>query len=77
LLPPPPPASSTHVVFTTPYVLIGPGLDEWEKYFERSLRSTSGQARVEAYNQHMKYGPTRRYWNDFVFETYANHQPDC
>ena len=25
----------------------------------------------------MKYGPTREYWNDFVFEAYVNHQTDA
>jgi hypothetical protein len=25
----------------------------------------------------MKYGPTREYWNDFVFEAYVNHQADA
>ena len=24
----------------------------------------------------MKYGPTRSYWNEFVFEAYVNHQTE-
>jgi hypothetical protein len=24
----------------------------------------------------MKYGPTRMYWNDFVFEAYVNHRTE-
>jgi len=25
----------------------------------------------------MKYGPTRTYWNDFVFEGYVNHRTEA
>ena len=25
----------------------------------------------------MKYGPTRGYWNDYVFEAYVNYQSDA
>ena len=25
----------------------------------------------------MKYGPTREYWNDYVFEAYVNYQADA
>ena len=25
----------------------------------------------------MKYGPTREYWNDFVFEAYVNHRTEA
>ena len=26
---------------------------------------------------HMKFGPARDYWNEFVFEAYVNHQADA
>ena len=35
------------------------------------------QARVDDYERHMKYGPTRAYWNDFVFEAYVNHRQEA
>jgi len=30
-----------------------------------------------AYAEHMKYGPTRRYWNDFVHEAYVNYRHEA
>ena len=40
---------------------------------ERSLM----QRASPDYERHMKYGPTREYWNDYVFEAYVNHQADA
>ena len=71
VLPPPFPGESAHVVFTTPYIVMQPGLREWLAYFNRIL---SPQSRTADYGHHMKYGPTRAYWNDFVFEAYVNHK---
>ena len=73
VLSPPFPGSSEHVVFTTPYILLEPGLREWQAYFRRALPDVPRQPRIDACGRHMKYGPTRRYWNDFVFEAYVNH----
>ena len=47
-------------------------LKDWLAYFERTV---PGQDR-EAYQRLMKYGPTRSYWNDYVFEAYVNHSRD-
>jgi hypothetical protein len=77
VLPPPFPGGSEHVVFTTPYVLLKPGIHEWQAYFRRTLLDAPKQARIEANQRHMKYGPTRTYWNDFVFEGYVNHRTDA
>jgi hypothetical protein len=74
LLPPPFPGGQEHVVFTTPYVVVHPDFDEWLAYFRRTLPATGGFA---DYERHMKYGPTREYWNDYVFEAYVNHQADA
>ncbi len=76
VLPPPFPGGAEHVVFTTPYILLQPGLAEWTAYFSRMLPQGAPQARIDAYQRHMKYGPTRRYWNDFVFEGYVNHRSE-
>lgn len=77
VLPPPVTGSTESVVFTTPYVLIRPGRDEWEQYFERTLGFDLGQTRLDRYARHLKFGPTRSYWNDFVFEAYANFQTEA
>lgn len=74
VLPPPIPGGSEHVVFTTPYVLLEPGIHEWQAYLRRTLPDAPKQARIDANGRHMKYGPTRTYWNDFVFEGYVNHR---
>lgn len=75
ILPPPLPELETHVAMTTPYVLIGD--DDWEAYFERTLPQGAPPARAAAYADHMKYGPTRRYWNDFVLEAYVGHRHEA
>ncbi len=77
VLPPPVPRSIEHVAFTTPYVLLNPGLAEWQAYFLRTLPHAPQQARLDAYERHMKYGPTRTYWNDFVFEGYVNYRTEA
>ena len=71
VLPPPFSGSSTHVVFTTPYIVLAPEFPEWLAYFDRALPSHSA---VNDYEWHMKFGPRRDYWNDFVFEGYVNYR---
>ena len=74
VLPPPAPGLEEHVVFTTPYLLIEPGEREWLAYFQRTLPNVPTKARIAAYEHHMKFGPTRDYWTEFVFEAYVNHR---
>jgi hypothetical protein len=66
-----PPFTGGHerVVFTTPYVVVDPDFDEWLAYFRPNAPATDGFADYEG---HMKYGPTRQYWNDYVFEINVN-----
>jgi hypothetical protein len=75
VLPPAIPGGAEHVVFTSPYVLLSPGLAGWQAYFDRTL--PQGPARADSYARHMKYGPTRAYWNDFVFEAYVNYRTEA
>lgn len=75
VLPPPLPGSN-HVVFTTPYLLLRPGEGEWEDYFCRTLPDAPSEKRIAKYERHLKYGPTRNYWTEFVFEAYVNHRTD-
>lgn len=75
VLPPPFPDRTAHVVYTTPYVVVTPGLAEWIAYLHRALRDNPNATTID-YELHMKFGPTRSYWNDWVFDGYVNHRPD-
>jgi hypothetical protein len=75
VLPPSMTASSDHVVFTSPYVLIAPDVMGWTQYFDRIAAKDPHRPRVEALERHLKWGTSRRYWPEFVFEGYVNHQP--
>jgi hypothetical protein len=74
VLPQPLEGGCEHVVFTTPYILLQPGPHDWLAYFSRTFAQT---ARVDHYERHRKYGPTRQYGNDFVFEAYVNHRTEA
>ena len=74
VLPPPFPVATEHVVFTTPYVLVRPGKREWLAYLHTFLPDIPPEARLVSYERHLKIGPTRDYWNEFVFQTYSGHQ---
>ena len=77
VLPPPVIGHDEHVVFTTPYVLVEPGEREWQAYFDRTLPDGPPDKRLAAYAKHMKWGPARNYWSEFVFEAYDSHQSDA
>jgi hypothetical protein len=85
----PPPFEATafdySVVFTTPYVLgkLGPRRqfvpfveEDWLAYFQRKLRKTNRETEVSAYDDLMKYGLSRNYWNEYIFLSYRNHRHD-
>ncbi len=76
VLPPPLPGSSPHVVFTTPYLILRPGPEEWIAYFARTLPKIDPANTQRAYKILMKYGPERNYWNDYIFEAYVNHRTE-
>jgi hypothetical protein len=68
------------VVFTTPYV-IGTS----ESQFFRSTgshdslvaflaRTLDNEDKVASYEKLMKYGLVRHYWNEYIFQAYANHK---
>ncbi len=71
---PAPVAGLEHVVFTTPYLLIEPDELEWQAYFRRILPDAPIEDRIAAYEHHMKFGPARDYWTEFVFEAYVTHR---
>ena len=74
VLPPPIAGGQEHVVFTTPYIVLHPRLPEWREYFRRAIPAA---APIDEYARHLKYGPTRQYWNDFVFEAYVNYRTEA
>jgi hypothetical protein len=45
------------------------------QYFDRVAAKDPHRPRVEALERHLKWGTSRRYWPEFVFEGYVNHQP--
>ncbi len=70
------------VIFTTPYVI---GITEggffkntgsyasWQAFLARILRNTGKAVNVVGYEKLMKYGLNRYYWNEFIFQGYANY----
>lgn len=70
------------VVMTTPYVvgkisgdsysLLGHEA-EWLAFFDRTLEKTGKSEKCMAYEHLMKYGLSRHYWNEYIFEAYVNH----
>ena len=70
------------VVFTTPYIVgkvedgyfknIG-AIDSWVSFLERTLEKTGEPDKIKAYEKLMKYGLSRHYWNEYIFEGYANY----
>ena len=75
VLPPALPGQSEHVVFTSPYVLVAPEAMQWTEYFDRIAAKHPDRPRLEALERHLKWGTYVRYWTEFVFEGYVNHQP--
>lgn len=70
------------VVFTTPYIVgkVEGGyfkntgnIDNWVSFLDRTLSKTEETDRIKAYEKLMKYGLSRHYWNEFIFEGYANY----
>lgn len=73
VLPPPMLQGLPHVVFTTPYVILQPGPEEWLAYFARTLSGIDAAEPQRAYEILMKYGLERNYWNEYILEAYVNH----
>lgn len=73
------------VVFTTPYVIgtmAGQGIDlrgdiqGWNDYFDRTLNKIKADNPVKAYEQLMKYGLNRHYWNEYILEGYLTYNTE-
>lgn len=77
VLPPPIPPAYYWVVFTTPYVIIDPGVSEWQAYLKRTIPKIKAKDDLAAYEELLKFGLSRSHWNEYVFEAYANHQKEA
>lgn len=79
------------VAFTSPYVIIDFPVgskkpdnprelmyseDKWLKFIERNLSRTKHTDTQRAYEHFMKYGLTKFYWLEYIFEAYVNHTSD-
>lgn len=76
VLPPPAPQFSASVVMTTPYVILQPGEQDWQKFLERTLPRVRAADPRQAYAQLMKYGLELHFWNEYIFEAYANYRSE-
>ena len=73
--PPPQDILPYHVAVMTPYILRGAKREDWIAYFSRNdIRSgeIGSEKRLERL---LKFGPTPRYWSEFIFEGYSNYHP--
>jgi hypothetical protein len=88
VLPSPIPGLDESLVFTTPYKLVAPGKAEWLDFLNRTMPRTGlpisrpAQAEMEpgsgypALDALMKYGLSRYYWHEFIFQAYHDHRHD-
>jgi hypothetical protein len=72
------------IVFTTPYILaemrndrfVPASEEKWLLYFERSQEKTKIKDKIRSYEALMKYGLSRHYWNEYIFEAYVNNKKE-
>ena len=64
-----------HVTITTPYILLEAAKTDWVAYLNRTLLDASDQR--QGLHDLLKYGPTLRYWPEFVFQAYHHHQTEA
>ena len=65
--------SDQYIAMTTPYVLLNSNQSDWENYFEHLLPRLGISPPLMAYEELMKYGLIPDYWNEYIFQAYANH----
>jgi hypothetical protein len=74
LFPPPAPGCAYDVIFTTPYIILEPGVGAWERYLRKAVRSIKSGDPAAAYKLLMKYGAGPNFWNEYILEAYVRHQ---
>src|SRR4029077_12605614 len=72
LFPPLEPELATyHIVFTTPYILVGQSKDDWIAYLKRSMVGIMASSEPHGgLHQLLKFGTSTNHWNEFVLLAY-------
>ncbi len=74
------------VVFTSPYVLGRTENGYWRNigdqisifsFLKRNINQMKIPNEADAYYHFMKYGVNRNYWNEYIFQGYANHNKNA
>lgn len=65
-----------HVSLTTPYMLLGTTEQDWMDYFHRQQVAPRTEGGEERLHRHLKYGPDKRYWPEYVLKGYVNFLSD-
>jgi hypothetical protein len=73
---PPLPGTDLALAMTTPYLITSPGIAEWELYFRRTLGPSEPVRRYEALMKHGWPPHGSRYWTEYIFEAYVNHETE-
>lgn len=66
-----------HILFTTPYILVETTKDDWMQFLRRTLLKVKGDDERARLHRLLKFGLSRNYWNEFVFQGYQGHQGDA
>ena len=65
-----------HVCITTPYFLVGHTKVDWVDFYRRNQIVQGAVGCEYRLNQFMKFGKKKRYWAEYVFYAYMNHETD-
>lgn len=58
------------LIMTTPYIILNSKAEDWLAFFRRQ---GVGEAGLHGF---FKYGPTKKYWHDYIMDGYANFRSD-
>jgi len=78
-----PPANALfdyHIVFNTPYILVGVTERMFASYLDREVGRMGARKlpeKMEATAYIMKYGPTPNHWNEYIFCAYTRYQHEA
>lgn len=71
----PPVDGAEPVAITTPYRLAETSEQQWMEYLGRALSAYPRDKWGQVYPILMKYGEHPRFWPEYIFEAYVNHDP--
>jgi hypothetical protein len=72
-----PELANYHIVFTTPYVLLGQTKGDWIAYLKRSMVGMKASSEPDRLHRLLKFGLSKKHWNEFVLLAYHHHQADA